>query len=169
MFYFLDQGSVDIYVDGAKVVSREQGSYFGERGLIEDTPRSASIIAETDLVCLCLSRCDFRSLAETHENIRKAFDFRIECITKSDKSASEQRLDLEGAATATRSTMERQKHNSKRVPFRPSYNESVTPKHAGRHTGSATVDNLLKDHGHEILPSPTEHVRQQLQIQIQTA
>jgi hypothetical protein len=76
MFYYLDQGVVDIYVDGAKVVSREQGSYFGERGLIEDTPRNASIIAETDLVCLCLSRGEFRNLAESHYRIRTAFGMR---------------------------------------------------------------------------------------------
>jgi nicotinamidase/pyrazinamidase len=76
MLYFLDQGQVDVYVDGAKVVSQEQGSYFGETGLIEDTPRSASIIAATDLICLCLSRSDFRNLSENHENIRKVFAIR---------------------------------------------------------------------------------------------
>jgi CRP-like cAMP-binding protein len=169
MCYFLDQGQVDVYVDGAKVARRDQDSYFGERGLVEDTPRSATIIAATDLVCLCLSRCDFRNLSETHETIRKAFDFRIECITKSDsfrRIASEQRSDLEDDAACSTLERQRQKRNSK-----PSCNESFTPRHTGSATGSATVDNLLRDHGHDILPSPTEPepVRQQLQIQIATA
>jgi CRP-like cAMP-binding protein len=79
-FYFVDSGLVDIYIDGVKVVTREPGSYFGETGLLEEQPRSATVIAATELVCLCLSRSDFSQLAKTYPEIRKAFNMKMRGI-----------------------------------------------------------------------------------------
>jgi hypothetical protein len=62
-FYFLDHGSVRIIVDGMEVVTREKGSYFGEKGLIENQPRSADIVAISKIVCLCIRRVDFEKVS----------------------------------------------------------------------------------------------------------
>ena len=46
-FYIIDQGSVDIYVNGARVVSLSEGASFGELALIYGTPRAATVKAVT--------------------------------------------------------------------------------------------------------------------------
>jgi len=44
-FYIIDQGEVDIYVSGKKVVSLCEGGSFGELALIYGTPRAATVQA----------------------------------------------------------------------------------------------------------------------------
>jgi CRP-like cAMP-binding protein len=94
MFYFLASGSVDIVVDGTSVGTRE-GIYFGEKGLLNDQPRSASIIAVTDIQCMCMTRRDFHQLSRLDDNIKKAFDFRMEVMADRD-------LKLKKSETITR-------------------------------------------------------------------
>ena len=48
-FYIIDHGSVDIYVNGAKVVTLSEGASFGELALIYGTPRAATVQAVTDV------------------------------------------------------------------------------------------------------------------------
>jgi hypothetical protein len=84
VFYFIDKGSAAVYIDNEWVATREAGSYFGEKGLLEVQPRNATVKAKTELVCLCLSRSDFQNLADEHPSIRAAFDFRIECIDEAE-------------------------------------------------------------------------------------
>jgi CRP-like cAMP-binding protein len=81
-FCVLEQGTVDMVVNGVTVVSRGAGSYFGEKGLLEDSPRSASVVAATDIVCICMTRADFNQFQRLDDKIRRAFDFRIECVEK---------------------------------------------------------------------------------------
>ena len=65
VFYFLIEGSVNISElgeDGSGTVDVEAGSkrsYFGERALMCAEPRSATITAKTDCVCLALDKHDF--------------------------------------------------------------------------------------------------------------
>ena len=44
----------------------EQGDFFGELSLLEDVPRSASVVTETDGEFLVLSRDVFRSWCDAH-------------------------------------------------------------------------------------------------------
>ena len=46
-FYIIDVGSVDIYVNGSKVVTLTDGASFGELALIYGTPRAATVKAVT--------------------------------------------------------------------------------------------------------------------------
>ena len=48
-FYIIDQGSVDIFVNDAKVVTIGEGGSFGELALIYGTPRAATVTAATDI------------------------------------------------------------------------------------------------------------------------
>ena len=46
-FYIIDVGSLDVYVNGTKVVSLTEGASFGELALIYGTPRAATVRATT--------------------------------------------------------------------------------------------------------------------------
>ncbi|MBW2610352.1 MAG: cyclic nucleotide-binding domain-containing protein [Deltaproteobacteria bacterium] len=53
--YFLITGKVGIYKQGETIaVLRRQGDLFGEMGIIDQSPRSASIIAVDESVCLTI-------------------------------------------------------------------------------------------------------------------
>ena len=76
-FYVVKSGIVKVFMTGAEgeeVVIKHRmgpGEYFGERALVTSEPRMASVVALTDVKCLCLSREAFAalrgSLAETHQ------------------------------------------------------------------------------------------------------
>jgi len=58
--YLVVSGTVGIESDGIKLVTRSSGECFGEFALLDDEPRSASAIAETDVLLLKLERKDFQ-------------------------------------------------------------------------------------------------------------
>ena len=58
-FYVIDAGEVDVLVGGYPVARLAHGSGFGERALLRDSPRSATIRALTDLQLWELGREDF--------------------------------------------------------------------------------------------------------------
>jgi len=47
----------------------DQGSYFGEMALIDDFPRSASAIAQTDCRILMMDKADFSRLLSSHKDL----------------------------------------------------------------------------------------------------
>jgi CRP-like cAMP-binding protein len=101
MFYFIDEGTVDVLIDGVLVVKREKGSYFGETGLLEDTPRSATVMAGSSTChLLCMPRKNFRKLANLDEKIRQAFDFRVAEVTR-DTANSKLKDAASGTTTAS--------------------------------------------------------------------
>jgi ATP-binding cassette subfamily B protein len=76
-FYILARGRMESSVDlgsGAKHVLgiAELGDYFGELALIRRVPRTWTMTALTDSVCLTLSRQHFTELMEQDEQLREA-------------------------------------------------------------------------------------------------
>lgn len=61
-FYIIETGTVDFYVNNAKVNSSSEGSSFGELALMYNSPRAATAIAATDVVCWALDRLTFRRI-----------------------------------------------------------------------------------------------------------
>merc|ERR1711872_669197 len=63
-FYIIDQGEVDIYVSGKKVVSLCEGGSFGELALIYGTPRAATVKActSTDVKLWGIDRDSYRRI-----------------------------------------------------------------------------------------------------------
>ena len=58
-FYLIENGEVDVVVDGAAIGHLSSGDCFGEIGLLRDVPRTASIVATSDCVFQTLSREQF--------------------------------------------------------------------------------------------------------------
>jgi len=65
-FFVITEGSVDVSVGGERRGSLGPGDSFGETALIDEGPRSATVVAATDLRCLALSAWDFRPFVEEH-------------------------------------------------------------------------------------------------------
>ncbi|WP_417830613.1 SLC26A/SulP transporter family protein [Thalassospira sp.] len=73
--YFLIYGRVDVLIDvpgtGRKkrISTFSEGTMFGEFAVLDGAPRSATIVAATNALCLSIERTDFTSLRKAHEDI----------------------------------------------------------------------------------------------------
>jgi CRP-like cAMP-binding protein len=61
-FFVIIDGEVSVTKDGNEIRRMGAGDFFGEIALVEDTPRTATVIAVTALRFFVLSRQSFRSL-----------------------------------------------------------------------------------------------------------
>ncbi|MCA1587730.1 MAG: cyclic nucleotide-binding domain-containing protein, partial [Chloroflexi bacterium] len=67
--YVILRGRVRVERTGTKVGELRAGDFFGELALIEDEPRSASVIAVEETECLLFLAWEFRSLLDEHPQI----------------------------------------------------------------------------------------------------
>ena len=65
-FYLIAEGEVEVVQDGQVRRTLGPGAFFGELALIEDAPRSASVVARMPTRCLVLVSWDFRALLKQH-------------------------------------------------------------------------------------------------------
>lgn len=63
-FFFIVEGRASVRRSGRKVALLGPGDYFGELALLDRGTRSATVVAETDMVLLNLSQRDFYGLLE---------------------------------------------------------------------------------------------------------
>ncbi len=63
-FFLIETGEVTVSVKGEKRATLGPGDYFGELALIDGGPRSATVTADTDLVCYGLTFWEFRPMVE---------------------------------------------------------------------------------------------------------
>jgi CRP-like cAMP-binding protein len=69
-FYLLLEGTAEVRKGGATVAELEAGDYFGEMALLlEDTPRTADVVATSKAKCLVITQWDLRALISTHPDI----------------------------------------------------------------------------------------------------
>jgi len=61
-FYMIKKGTADVEIGGKKVASLKQGDYFGENALLRNEPRNATIKANSQVICLKITRSSFMSL-----------------------------------------------------------------------------------------------------------
>jgi MFS family permease len=59
LFFIIDSGTVEVLEGGHHVSTAGPGEYFGEIALIRDIPRTATVIARSDVELLSLEREDF--------------------------------------------------------------------------------------------------------------
>jgi CRP-like cAMP-binding protein len=68
-FFLIESGAATVSVHGEEKRTLGAGDYFGEMALIDDQPRSATIVADTDLRCWGLTSWEFRPLVEANASI----------------------------------------------------------------------------------------------------
>jgi CRP/FNR family cyclic AMP-dependent transcriptional regulator len=68
-FFVITGGSADVSVGGELRTTLGSGDSFGELALIDEGPRTATIVAASELRCLALSAWDFKPFVEEHPTV----------------------------------------------------------------------------------------------------
>jgi CRP/FNR family transcriptional regulator, cyclic AMP receptor protein len=68
-FFVVEEGQADVSVGGESKGSIGPGDYFGEIALINESPRTATLTASTDMVCYGMTSWDFKPLVESNSAI----------------------------------------------------------------------------------------------------
>lgn len=61
-FYIIRSGDASVAVGGSEVAVLKQGDYFGENALLRDEPRTATIVAKSELQTFVISRNKFEEM-----------------------------------------------------------------------------------------------------------
>ena len=68
-FFVVEEGEADVTVSGESRGTVGPGDYFGEIALINESPRTATLTARSDMLCYGMTPWDFRPLVETNSTI----------------------------------------------------------------------------------------------------
>jgi CRP/FNR family transcriptional regulator, cyclic AMP receptor protein len=68
-FFVIEEGEATVTVGGDERRRLGPGDYFGEVALLNESARTATITAKSDLRCYGLTSWEFRPLVETHSSI----------------------------------------------------------------------------------------------------
>ena len=68
-FFVIEDGRARVTMNEQQVGELGPGDHFGEISLIAETPRAATVTADTDLRCQSMTSWDFRKLVESNGEI----------------------------------------------------------------------------------------------------
>jgi CRP/FNR family transcriptional regulator, cyclic AMP receptor protein len=68
-FFVVAEGEADVTVGGETVRTVGPGEYFGEIALLNESLRTATMVARTDMLCYGMTPWDFRPLVESNSAI----------------------------------------------------------------------------------------------------
>jgi cAMP-dependent protein kinase regulator len=68
-FFLIESGNAKVTIGGEDRRQLGPGDYFGEVALLNESARTATIVAESALKCYGLTSWEFRPLVETHGSI----------------------------------------------------------------------------------------------------
>ena len=69
-FFVVEEGEAEVTVGGEpRPWTVGPGDYFGEIALINESPRTATLTARTDMICHGMTPWDFRPLVESNSTI----------------------------------------------------------------------------------------------------
>jgi CRP-like cAMP-binding protein len=70
-FFVIVDGSAEVTRKGKRVATRGGGDFVGEIALLEETPRTATVTAETPMRLFVLTRRDFRHLVDENPGVER--------------------------------------------------------------------------------------------------
>jgi CRP/FNR family transcriptional regulator, cyclic AMP receptor protein len=86
-FFVIVDGEVSVTKDGREIRTLGPGDFFGEIALLEDTPRTATVVAKTPLRFFVLTRQSFRSMLahqpELEQKVLAALEERVRATSES--------------------------------------------------------------------------------------
>jgi CRP/FNR family transcriptional regulator, cyclic AMP receptor protein len=86
-FFVIVGGEVSVTKNGQEIRTLGPGDFFGEIALLEDTPRTATVVAKTPLRFFVLTRRSFRSLLahqpELEQKVLAALEERVRATSES--------------------------------------------------------------------------------------
>ena len=68
-FFVVVKGEADVSVSGEPRRRLGPGDYFGEMSIIDRLPRSAEVVAATELECLVFTQWEFRPFLKDHPDV----------------------------------------------------------------------------------------------------
>src|SRR6266545_5422130 len=68
-FFVIEDGNATVSLRGEVVRTLGPGDHFGEIALIDEGPRSATVIATTDLRCRGMTSWEFRPFVQSHPEV----------------------------------------------------------------------------------------------------
>jgi len=68
-FFVIEDGNATVSIGGKILRTLGPGEYFGEVALIDSGPRSATVVATTDLRCRGMSAWEFKPFVEEHPDV----------------------------------------------------------------------------------------------------
>jgi len=68
-FYLILEGEAEVVSDGKKLATFRPGDFFGELSVIDGAPRTADVVAKTDVTSLVITQWAMRSLISSHPEI----------------------------------------------------------------------------------------------------
>jgi CRP-like cAMP-binding protein len=71
-FYVVLDGSAEVIRAGRRSVRLETGAFFGEMALIDDSPRSADVVAKGEVLALTIDRSGFAKLVRAEPALAQA-------------------------------------------------------------------------------------------------
>jgi CRP-like cAMP-binding protein len=89
-FFVIASGSATVSVRGQAVRTLTAGDHFGEVALIDDGPRMAEVVAETDMECYALPAWQFRAFVKDHPDVAWALMQSLVRRIVRDREADEQ-------------------------------------------------------------------------------
>src|SRR3954453_20537572 len=68
-FFVIEDGNATVSIGGKILRTLGPGEFFGEVALIDSGPRSATVVATTDLRCRGMSAWEFKPFVEEHPEV----------------------------------------------------------------------------------------------------
>lgn len=70
-FFLIVEGTATVHRNNRRIAALGPGQYFGELALLDRKPRSATVVAETDMLLLVLGQRQFTSLIDSVPNLAR--------------------------------------------------------------------------------------------------
>ena len=146
--FFITSGKVRIFLsneDGKEIILNElgPGEHFGELALIDDAPRSASVMTVRETKLALISKADFRRVLESHPgiavNLITSLTRRFRMLSENVKSLA--LLDVYGRVAKILLDMSVEQDGNRIIPERPTQQEIANHIGASREM----VARILKD------------------------